>query len=95
MGKQAEFAKFANRLVRIMADRPAPAGPTALAVAGMRARCMFSTWRRSNFAQTDTWIEVRNFRRVRHGAGPFQQGHSAMGDKKQKPAKPGAKTVKK
>lgn len=45
---------------------------------------------------TDGRTKIDNDRiRDRRGAGPFEQGSFVMGDKKQKPAKPGAKTVKK
>jgi len=46
-------------------------------------------------ALADSARAALGFPQGRHPAGPLHQGCTPMGDKKQKPAKPGEKTVKK
>jgi len=61
----------------------------------LRRGSRFSTSSKSKTDQTGETIGSTRLRRVRRGAGPFRKGPVAMGDKKQKPAKPGTKPTNK
>jgi len=100
-GFASQSGRKSHRSLQTFADIPCKARSTGDSARSGAAKAKpVAAWHYFDIAasktdQTAGAVRIMSCLRARRGAGPSREGLVAMGDKKQKPAKPGTKPIKK